>query len=118
MTAPNSYSFSNRDGSFLNENGGANVPYIVVPLTGTTVALPAGTLVALINPAGTLAALTIKLPSNPQSNDSIQIGYTKALTSLTVQDAAGSAITGSGTAATANTSAEYRYLAGAWQRWR
>lgn len=54
---------------------------IFAPLTGNTVNL-ANNSYNVINPAGTIAALTLSLPSSPLNNDAIVIKYTQSVTSV------------------------------------
>lgn len=54
------------------------------PTTGQTVTVSAGISAIHINPAGTLAALTITLPSNPVNGQHLIIGTSQILTSLTI----------------------------------
>lgn len=54
------------------------------PATGNTVVVSAGTTALLLNPAGTLATLTITLPSSPVDGQTLSIGTSQILTSLTV----------------------------------
>lgn len=75
-------------------NYSLNGQYITwVPLTGTTITLKDGIHDNLINPAGTLAALTVKLPTIPDDGQIILLTFTKAITTLTV-DGNGSTLVG------------------------
>lgn len=56
------------------------------PTTGQTVTITGGVGVLLINPAGTLVALTVALPSSPADGQSIEIGSSQAITTLTVSN--------------------------------
>lgn len=55
---------------------------IFTPTTGGTVTLVANQY-NIINPAGALVALTVTLPSSPANNDTIQIKFTQAVTTVT-----------------------------------
>lgn len=69
----------------LDQQIGALIRYqhtIFTPSTGGTVALVSGQY-NIINPAGTLAALTVNLPSTPTNNDAVYIKYTQAITTVT-----------------------------------
>lgn len=55
---------------------------IFAPTTGGTVSL-VNNQYNIINPAGTLAALTVNLPSSPSNNDVVYIKYTQAITIVT-----------------------------------
>ena len=118
MPAPNSWTFANRDGTFFNETGGQNVPVTAAPVTGATVQIGAGTSVYQLNPAGTLATLTVKLPASPANGDSVTVVSTQIVTALTLTDAAAGAVTGAPTALAAAVAVEFRRIAGAWQRMR
>lgn len=71
---------------------GGNVDHtVVVPTTGSTVTIPQGQLGVILNPAGTLASLTVALPAvwNPNNTQTIWISTTKAITALTITAPAG-----------------------------
>jgi hypothetical protein len=55
---------------------------IFTPTTGGTVVL-VNNQYNIINPAGTLVALTVTLPSSPANNDIVQIKYTQSVTTVT-----------------------------------
>lgn len=56
-----------------------------VPTVGQTVSLTRESIVyALIEPAGTLATLTINMPSSPQDGDEVLIASSQILTALTM----------------------------------
>lgn len=56
-----------------------------VPSTGGTVSLTREKVVyAIIRPAGTLATLTVNMPSNPQHGDEVVITSEQILTALTL----------------------------------
>jgi len=55
---------------------------IVVPLTGETVTIGAAKLVTIINPAGTLANLTIVLPTAAGDGDTRTVTFSQAITTL------------------------------------
>jgi hypothetical protein len=54
---------------------------IFTPTTGGTVTLVSGQ-INIINPAGTLATLTLALPASPSNNDIISVAFTQAITSV------------------------------------
>lgn len=57
----------------------------VTPTTGTTVTVTtARNVKLLIDPAGSLLALTIALNGSPQDGDIVQLGSSQAITTLTV----------------------------------
>jgi hypothetical protein len=60
-----------------------NAPYVIfTPTTGGTVSLT-NRKYNIINPAGSLLALTVNLPSSPIANDIVYIKYTQAVTTVT-----------------------------------
>ena len=61
------------------------VPQYVTPTTGSTVTVNAnGNVVLQINPAGTLATLTVTFPGSPTDGDRVQMGCTQIVTALTM----------------------------------
>lgn len=61
------------------------VKQYVAPATGATVNVGTSGYVRLrINPAATIAALTINLPSSPQDGDTVEISSTQIVTALTL----------------------------------
>src|ERR1039457_5849353 len=70
-----------------------NAIVTIVPLTGGTVTIPSGISYEIINPAGTLAALTIVTPAAPTNPSTIiqelHIVFTKAITTITWTAGAG-----------------------------
>jgi hypothetical protein len=83
-----------------------------VPLTGTTITLLPYIQDNLINPAGTLAALTIKLPVTPDNGQIILLTFTKAITTLTI-DGNGSTLVGTApTSAAIGTRLMYKFYTG------
>lgn len=89
-------SFMNPDGSFFEEATGDPI-MVVNPASGATVVIPQNTRSLFVNNAGTLAALTIRLPRVPvqgYSDNTVNIGFKSAVTAVTWQDASGAAVTG------------------------
>lgn len=95
ITFDNAYTFPTADGSSgqtLQTNGSGTVSWanplikyqhtISTPSTGGTVSLLNGQY-NIINPSGTIATLTINLPSSPANNDVVYIKYTQAVTTVT-----------------------------------
>lgn len=118
-------SFINPDGSFETESNGSPVTEIN-PLTGVTYTYKfAGAEDLYVNPAGTIAALTIKLPQ-AESGRRLEIFFSQIVTALTIQDALGNAVTGAPTAATVGLAVTFRRLgpnkvagvAAKWIKWR
>lgn len=93
----------------------------VVPTTGQTIVVPNRTGTYTVNPAGTLAALTITLPNAGFSiGDLLTIPFRQAITAGTINGATGQTVNGAAIAAAAiaiNTTLAYRYVAtNTWQR--
>jgi hypothetical protein len=83
------------------------------PLTGTTITLPnVNVNKSVINPAGTLAALTIKLPLMPTNGQRIKIIFTKAITTLTINGNGSTLVGTAATSAAIGTQLEYEFLTG------
>lgn len=69
----------------LDQQVGALIKYqhtIFTPTTGQTITLINGQY-NIVNPAGTIAALTINLPSSPANNDTVYIKFTKIVSAVT-----------------------------------
>jgi hypothetical protein len=67
----------------LDQQGVSNYTHnISTPTTGGTVNL-VNKQYNIINPAGTIAALTVNLPSSPSNNDVVYIKYTQTVTTVT-----------------------------------
>jgi hypothetical protein len=85
------YTLVNNDGDLSNNSnwqlfssgGGGGSPAVqyVVPATGTTVSSDGSTQL-ILNPAGTLANLTVAFPSSPVNNQLFAIASTQAITTL------------------------------------
>lgn len=76
---------------FLNGSGAFAVPspsiatQYVTPTTGSSISATGGRIARLlINPAGTLLALTVVLPSSPTDGDEQSIASSQILTGLTI----------------------------------
>ncbi len=106
-------------GEGINSSTATGAPRVVVPVTTDVITLGADDTVLYVNPAGTIAALTIKLPpvAGQANGKVVCIGFAQIVTTLTVQDsAAGAVATTAGAVATAH---EYRYVNATigWVRW-
>lgn len=89
----------------------------VVPTTGQTVTPGADVREYLVNPAGTLAALTITLPASPTMfEEEIIIVSTQTLTALTVGAAGGNTVAGAPTTLAANGFFRMRLFGTVWRR--
>lgn len=79
------------------------------PTTGSTVTIGStGSTRLILNPAGTLVALTVTLPSSPSDGDYVQLCSSQAITTLTMN---GGTIVGSLTTAAIGTFAAYIFNA-------
>lgn len=54
------------------------------PSTGATITLSEGDRVLIINPAATIATLTVVLPPNPVDGDVLELSSSKTITAITV----------------------------------
>lgn len=94
---------------------------VAVPLTGDIVTLGNEDTVLYVNPAGTIATLTVRLPSvaGQAPGKEVCISFSQVVTALTITDMAG-ATTVASTAGAIATGQEYRYVSAAigWVRWR
>ena len=107
------------DGASINTSTASGPPRVVVPVTTDTITLAADDTVLYVNPAGTIAALTIKLSlvAGQALGKMVSISFAQIVTTLTVQDsAAGAVATTAGAVATAH---QYRYVNATigWVRW-
>ena len=103
------------DSAEINKSTASGPVRTMVPVTGDTITL-GGERPLYVAPAGTIAALTIKLPPAPADSDIIEISFGQIVTALTVQDGAGNAV--QSTAGAVGTAIQYRFVGGAWVRWR
>lgn len=77
------------------------------PTTGSTVTVQStGHVRLLINPAGSLLALTISFPGSPSDGDVLQLGSTQAVTTVTMS---GGTIVGGLTSFVVGSTATYCY---------
>lgn len=110
--------FQNPDGSQFNEQ---DVPVrVVAPATGATVTMKNTDTDLCINPAGTIATLTVKLPTKPEPGRKVDVFSTQTVTALTLQDGFAGAISGSPTTIAAGGAFQMRYVSKAlgWKKWR
>lgn len=108
------YSLRVQDGSTAGgwplRTVGSNYSY-QQPTSGFT--LPAGPHLAayVLDPAGTLAAGTITMPSAPNDGDEFELSTTQTITALTVNAAAGQTLKGAPSTLAANAGVAWRYRA-------
>ncbi len=100
----------------INRHTASGPPLVVVPVTTNTVTCGFEDHVVYVNPAGTIAALTLKLPPQPVAGSICTVSFGQIVTALTVQDA--NAVAVESTAGAVGVANEYRYVSSAWVRWR
>lgn len=91
--------------NFFNSFGSTVYQY-ATPTTGTTVSINSTARTLIVDPAGTLLALTVNLPSSPADGKIITIGSSQAITTLTL---GGGTIVGTLTSFSAGSFATYLY---------
>lgn len=74
---------------------GANYAY-QAPTTGATLTAAAHLGAYILEPAATLASLTIVAPSAPNDGDEFEVSTTQTVTALTINPAAGQSLKGGG----------------------
>jgi hypothetical protein len=79
------------------------------PLTGASVVIPNNVSNYVITPAGTIATLTVTMPSAPTDGQVVHISSSQTVTALTLSGAAGQTVSNSPTAITISTTATYGY---------
>lgn len=87
---------------------GANYSY-QQPTTGTTLTAPAALGAYVIDPAGTIASLTVVMPPSAADGQLFELSTSQAISSLTVSPAAGQTVRGGSMLLTANGGAGWRY---------
>src|SRR4029077_18498212 len=92
---------------------GGVAPSVLAPTTGTTITLSKGQSTVFLN-TGAIAALTVKMPSNPVAGQTVNLIPNAVITTLTLQTATGGAIAGAPTTTVAFTEISMRYLNGLW----
>jgi len=88
------------------------------PASGATLTAPAYLAAYVIDPAGTLAALTVVTPPAANDGQLFEVSTTQAIGALTVSPAAGQTVIGGNILLAANGGAGWRYAAanGTWYR--
>ena len=81
------------------------------PLTGATVTAGSSCECLVIVPAGTIAALTLNMPSNPYDGQPLEVSFDQIVTALTMAAPNSATLKGALTAATAKGFAKWRYSA-------
>lgn len=103
------------DTAELENNYGGTSLTVVTPLTATTVAFAINQSLLSIQPAGTIAALTVLLPPSPGQGQKASMSFTQIVTTLTVQTSAGGAV--GTTAGAVGAEISYRFIGAAWVLW-
>ena len=85
---------------------------VFIPLTGDTITLLKGIVDNLINPAGTIAALTIKLPVDPADGQIVQITFADIVTTLTMNGNGNTLLGTAATSAAVGTRLTYKFYKG------
>ena len=88
-----------------------NSKTIFTPMTGDTVTLLSTNYISIINPAGTLATLTVDMPATPVDGQKQRFSFTQIITSLTVTGG-GNTIVGTPTAAAISNAFEFIFNVG------
>ena len=86
------------------------VQQFAAPTTGQTVTVATGDSWLILSPAGTLATLTINLPTDRTDGEGVMINTTQTLTSLTISGA-GTTVAGAPTTLAANAFLRMTYTA-------
>jgi len=88
----------------------------VTPTTGATITVnPSGFVKLLIDPAGTLATLTVNLPASPSDGDNVSLSSSQIVTGFTM---GGGTIVGALTTLVVATFAAYMFNAASGKWWR
>ncbi len=104
-------------GEELNAEKAATPITTVVPVTTDTITAAAGTPLLYVAPAGTIAALTVKLPPAPATGQSISISFGQIVSALTLLDGAAATITGAASAGAVGVATSMRYDGTKWIKW-
>lgn len=84
----------------------------VVPVTTNSLVIPDGCQRYLIDPAGTLATLNVKMPLKPYADQEVSITFSQAITTLAIQANTSQAFIGTtATAASIGTVITYTWSA-------
>lgn len=79
------------------------------PTTGFSITIPNACSWLNLDPAGTLAAGTVVMPTGPIDGQNVVVSSTEIITALTVDPSAGQTVKGAPTTIAANSSFAYRY---------
>ena len=92
---------------YILSNSGGKKVLNFVPISGSSIVLDSGTNDVFLDPAGTIAAFTITFPSGSANGQVLTIYSTAAITSLTLNAAAGQTLRATTSAMAANSSVKY-----------
>jgi hypothetical protein len=106
-----------RSGQEVDAAMGTGAPRVVVPLTGDTLILGGADSCVWFNPAGAIAALTVRMPSTTLSGSIVNLGFNQAISTLTMQQPSGTQI--SAGSVVAGQGQQYRWInaTAGWVRW-
>lgn len=76
---------AHQDAQNRNEKPVTLITVRVVPTTGASLVIPDGVDHYLVDPAGTLATLNVKMPRAPYAYQEVSIAFSQIITSLTLQ---------------------------------
>lgn len=98
-------------GRYTFQQLGLGAMQYAAPLTGTTVAVAAGTTNMVLDPAGTIATLTLTLPAASllQDGQILRISSSQTVTALTVTPGSGTTVSNTPTAITISATGPYGY---------
>lgn len=82
---------------------------VVVATAGSTVTIPNNITNYVLNPAATLATLTVVMPSAPYDGQVVRVSSSQTVTALTLNGNTGQTVSNSPTALTISTTANYGY---------
>jgi hypothetical protein len=97
-------------GHQVGGGAGANYSY-QTPTSGATLTAPAFLAAYVVDPAASLATLTVVTPPGANDGQLFEISTTQTITSLTVAPASGQTVKGGSLMLTANGGAGWRYIA-------
>jgi len=92
--------------------------YVYTPLTGTSQAIPSDAEAVIIDPAGTIAALTLVMPETPYDGQELTLTFDAVVTALTMTPGTGQTLKGALTAGAVAGFATWRYRATGTTWWR
>jgi hypothetical protein len=96
----------------LSVNSGIDLSFtIAVPITGGTVVMNQGQQRIVINPAGTLLALTVTLPAGPSNGQIAGMSFTQAITGLTINAPGGATVVAPAVSAAIDSTFRFIYQA-------